>query len=145
MNSGKDLTKEPPRSPRQRIGGFAILGRTIDKGRALLWGNTGGYHFDCPLDNYLFGFKGVKGDDFKRQLESGSDDNAMVRWLNEHGTTRTSDEIQKWSDTMEQAHPYDDPERRDWFVEQCQPLGLNPARATLFDYLETDDKVTYAH
>ena len=48
---GKDLTKEAPRSPRVRIGGYAILARTYDKCRALLWGNIGEYHFDCPLDN----------------------------------------------------------------------------------------------
>ena len=33
--TGKDLMKEAPRSPRIRVGGYAILGRTIDKCRAL--------------------------------------------------------------------------------------------------------------
>jgi hypothetical protein len=28
--TGKDLRKEVPRSPRIRVGGYAILGRTID-------------------------------------------------------------------------------------------------------------------
>jgi hypothetical protein len=55
--TGKNLKKEPPRSPRIRVGGYAILGRTIDKCRALVAGNIGEYHFDCPLDNMLFGFK----------------------------------------------------------------------------------------
>jgi hypothetical protein len=63
--NGKDLTKEPPRSPKTRVGGYVILGRTIDKCRALLWGNIGEYHFDCPLDNMLFGWKRIIGDDFK--------------------------------------------------------------------------------
>src|SRR5260370_1338966 len=67
---GKDLTEESPRSPRIRVGGYAILGRTLDKCRALVAGNIGEYHFDCPLDNTLFGFKGVKGDDFKAQIEN---------------------------------------------------------------------------
>ena len=73
-NTGKDLTKEAPRSPRVRIGGYAILARTYDNCRALLWGNIGEYHFDCPLDNMLFGFKGVKGDDFKAEVEKGARD-----------------------------------------------------------------------
>ncbi len=72
--TGKDLTKEAPRSPRIRVGGYAILGRTIDKCRALVAGNIGEYHFDCPLDNMLFGFKGVKGEDFKAQIEQGAGD-----------------------------------------------------------------------
>ena len=31
-----DLTKQPPRSPRVRLGGCVILPRMLDKGRALL-------------------------------------------------------------------------------------------------------------
>ena len=83
---GKDLTKESPRSPRIRVGGYAILGRTIDKCRALVAGNIGEYHFDCPLDNTLFGFKGVKGDDFKAQIENGASDQEMVEWLGRNQT-----------------------------------------------------------
>src|SRR6266480_4946845 len=82
--TGKDLTKEAPRSPRVRVGGYAILGRTIDKCRALVAGNIGEYHFDCPLDNMVFGFKGVKGDDFKAQIEQGASDQEMVEWLNQN-------------------------------------------------------------
>src|SRR4030081_4058702 len=90
---GKDLTKEAPRSPRIRIGGYAILGRTIDKCRALVAGNIGEYHFDCPLDNMLFSFKGVKGDDFKAQIENGASDQEMVEWLYLKGEKKTPDGI----------------------------------------------------
>src|ERR671934_3092266 len=109
---GKDLTKEAPRSPRIRIGGYAILGRTIDKCRALIAGNIGDYHFDCPLDNMLFGFKGVKGDDFKAQIENGASDQQMAEWLDQSGEKTTFDEIRRWSDEVESNRPYDDPERR---------------------------------
>jgi uncharacterized protein DUF5069 len=54
----KDLSKEPPRSPRERIGGYCILGRMIDKGRAALDGTTGQYEFNCGMDQMLFRFKG---------------------------------------------------------------------------------------
>ncbi|HEV7868253.1 MAG TPA: DUF5069 domain-containing protein [Chthoniobacteraceae bacterium] len=142
-NAAKDLTKEAPRSPRTRIGGYAILGRTIDKCRALLWSNIGDYHFDCPLDNYLFSFKGVQGADFKAQVESGADDAALAAWLDHNGTPKSPDEIAQWGDEMEAANPYENPERREWFVEQCEPLGLDPAKTTLFDWLEADDRASY--
>jgi hypothetical protein len=45
---------------------------------------------------------------------------------------------------MEALLPYNDPERRDWFVEQATPLGLEPAKTSLFDWLEADDKASYA-
>ena len=143
--TGKDLTKEAPRSPRVRVGGYAILGRTLDKCRALIAGNIGEYHFDCPLDNTLFGFKGVKGPDFKAQIENGASDQQMAEWLDQSGEKRTPDEIKRWGDEVEANNPYNDPERRDWFVEQTKPLGLDTAKTSLFDWLEADDKASHAN
>jgi len=140
---GKDLTKESPRSPRIRVGGYAILGRTLDKCRALVAGNIGEYHFDCPLDNMLFGFKGVKGVDFKAQIETGASDDQMIDWLNRNGEKKTADEIKRWSDEVTANNPYDNPEKRDWFVEQVTVYKLDPAKTTLFDWLEVDDKASY--
>jgi hypothetical protein len=142
--TGKDLTKEAPRSPRLRIGGYVILGRTIDKCRALVAGDIGPYHFDCPLDNMLFGFKGVNGADFKAQIESGASDQQMAEWLDSHGDAKTAEEVKRWSDETEAASPYNNPERRDWFVEQTKPMGLDPAKTSLFDWLEADDKASYS-
>ena len=141
---GKDLTKESPRSPRIRVGGYAILGRTIDKCRALVAGNIGEYHFDCPLDNTLFGFKGVKGVDFKAQIENGASDQQMAEWLDQAGQKKTADEIRRWSDEVTTASLYNDPEKRDWFAEECKKLGLDPAKVTTFEWLEIDDRVSHA-
>src|SRR3954468_22581740 len=140
--TGKDLTKEAPRSPRLRVGGYAILARTYDKCRAFLGGNIGEYHFDCPLDNMLFGFKGVKGDDFKAEVEKGASVEEMASWLDSHGDKKTPEEVKAWSDEVEASNPYNNPEKRDWFVEQVKPHGLNPLTTTLFDWLETDDKAS---
>jgi hypothetical protein len=142
--TGKDLTKESPRSPRIRVGGYVILGRTLDKCRALIAGDIGEYHFDCPLDNMLFGFKGVTGTDFKAQVENGASDQQMAEWLDGNGQPKTLDEIRRWSEETEATNPYNDPERRDWFVEQTKPLGLDPAKTTLFDWLEADDKASHS-
>jgi hypothetical protein len=143
--TGKDLTKEAPRSPRIRIGGYVILGRTIDKCRALVAGDIGDYHFDCPLDNMLFGFKGVTGADFKAQIENGASSQQMAEWLDQTGEPKTPEEIKRWSDETEAANPYNNPERRDWFIEQTKPMGLDPTTTTLFDWLEADDKASYAN
>src|SRR2546423_765854 len=129
---GKDLAKEAPRSPRIRLGGYAILGRTIDKCRALIAGNIAEYHFDCPLDNMLFEFKGVKGADFKAQIENGASDQQMAEWLDQAGETKTADEIKRWSEGVEANSPYNDPETREWVIEQKKPLGLGAFKETLF-------------
>ncbi len=142
--TGKDLTREAPRSPHIRVGGYSILGRTIDKCRALVVGNIGEYHFDCPLDRTLFGFKGVKGEDFKAQIEQGASDQEMVDWLNRSGERKTPAQINRWSEKVEASSLHDDLEKRDFFVEECKKLGLDPAKTTTFEWLEIDDRVSYA-
>jgi hypothetical protein len=143
-NTGSDLTKEAPRSPKVRVGGYVILARTYDKCRAMLWGNIGEYHFDCPLDNMLFGWKGVTGDAFKAEVEKGATDEEMAKWLDNNGTKMSADQVQEWSEMMMAANPYDNPEKRDWFVEQVSVYNLDPKTTTLFDWLDVDDKASYA-
>jgi len=137
--TAKDLTQEPPRSPRVRLGGYALIARAIDKGRAALNGTAGEYHFDCPLDNYLFGFKEVKGDDVKALLAKGATDEEVVAWLDTHGAAKTAEEVTGFSDSVEAARPYDIEDKKEWFIEVCKEVDIDPAKSTLFDYLETDD------
>jgi len=142
--TGKNLTEEAPRSPRIRVGGYAILGRTIDKCRALVAGHIGEYHFDCPLDNMLFGFKGVKGDDFRAQIEQGASDREIAEWLNQSGEEKTAVEIERWSREAEASSLYQYPEKREFFSEAVKKLGLDPTETTTFEWLELDDKVSHA-
>jgi hypothetical protein len=142
--TGKDLAKAAPRSPRIRVGGYAILGRTIDKCRALVAGNIGEYDFDCPLDNMLFGFKGVKADDFKAQIEQGAGDQEIVEWLNQSGEKKTPEEIKRWSEEVEASSLYGIPEKRDFFAKEVKNFGLDPVKTTTFEWLELDDRVSHA-
>jgi Domain of unknown function (DUF5069) len=143
MSTAKDLSKEAPTSPRVRTGGYAILARALDKGRADLAGTVGGYHFDCPLDNYLFGFKGVKGDDVKKLLEAGHSNEEIAAWIDANGEPKTEEEKAAWSDSVEGARPYDLEDKKEWFIGVCKEAGVDPATSTLFDYLEADDKVSF--
>ncbi len=140
---GKDLTQEAPRSPKTRVGGYVILGRTLDKCRALLAGDIGEYHFDCPLDNMLFGWKGVQGDDFKAEVAKGKSDEEMAKWIDANGTPKTEEEKAAWCEKMLASNPYDNPEKRQWYIDSVKPLGLDPATTPLFDWLEKDDKASY--
>jgi hypothetical protein len=143
MNLAKDLSKEPARSPRIRVGGYAILARMADKGRAFLNGTEGEYSFDCPVDNLLFDFKGVTGEQVRPVLESGATDEAIAEWFDTHGTKKSPAEIQAWSDGMEATLPYENADHRDWFVGACEKVGLDPKTTTLFDYLEADDRTSF--
>jgi len=143
----KDLTKEAPRSPYDELHGFAILPRTIDKCRAAIAGTIGEYHFDCPLDNVLFSFKDIKGDDFKAYVAEGHDDDEIAEWVMANGKTKTPDEIEAWSERFHHDYSYSDgsngPEKKAWFEGECKRLGLEPEKVTLFDMLEVDDLASF--
>jgi hypothetical protein len=143
MTISKDLTKEPPRSPRTRIGDYALMARMIDKGRATINGTVGEYHFACPLDQQLFEFKGIQADEVKGVLQSGASDEDVLAWFNKHGAAKSPAEVKAWSDGVESYNPHETPEKREWFDGECAKLGLDPAKSTLVDYLETDDRVSF--
>jgi hypothetical protein len=143
MTAAKDLTKEAPRSPRTRIGDYALMARMIDKGRATLNETVGEYHYACPLDQALFSYKGVQADDVKALLASGATDEEVLAWFNQQGAPKTADETKTWSESLESWRPHDDPEKKEWFDGECAVLGLDPAKTNLFDFLETDDRVSF--
>lgn len=141
----KDLTKEAPRSAYETLGGYAILARAIDKGRAFINGTNGEYNFDCPVDNMLFAFTGINGEDFKQLLATGVSDDEVVVWVNEHSKIKDAEEIKKWSDQFRSDYSYStNPQKSGWFIGECNRLGLDPMGTTLFDYLEVDDRVSFA-
>ena len=140
----RDLTKQAPHSPRERIAGFVIAMRTIDKCRASLAGTLGEYHYDCPLDNVLFSFKGITGEQFKAAVQASKTYEDVGAWLQANGTTRTPAEIKIWSDEMEAASLMKTPEKRSFFIEDCARLYLNPQTNSTFDWLERDDRASFS-
>ncbi len=139
----RDLTKQPPHSPRERTAGFVIACRTVDKCRASLAGKLGDYHYDCPLDNILFSFKGVNGNQFKAAVKAAKSYEDIGVWLTANGTKKTPAEIKAWSDDLEAGSPMNNAEKRAFFIENCSKLGLNPEKTTTFDWLEADDRASF--
>ena len=140
----RDLTKQAPHSPRERIAGFVIASRAIDKCRASAAGTLGEYRYDCPLDNLLFDFKGITGEQFKTAVQASTNSEEVGAWLLASGTTKTATEIKAWSDEMEAASPIKNPEKRASFIENCSRLCLNPQTNSTFDWLEADDRASFS-
>jgi hypothetical protein len=139
-----DLTKRPPRSPRTRLGGYVILPRMLDKGRAALAGTVGEYHYDCPTDQHFLTYAGINAEELKQQLAMGKGDGEILEWIQANAKfKRTAAEIASWSQYMEQRAPTD-VEGRAFFQEEHNRLA--PKRediATWFEYLDLDDFVTF--
>ena len=139
----RDLTKQAPHSPRDRTGGFAIADRATDKCRASIAGTLGEYHYDCPLDNVLFSFKGVTGAQFKTAVQAAKNYEDVGAWLLANGTKKTPAEIKAWSDEVEAGTMMKNPEKRAYFTEECKKLGLDPEKISTFDWLEADDRASF--
>ncbi len=139
-----DLTRQPPRSPRVRLGGYVLLPRMLDKGRATLAGKNGEYVYSCALDRRFFEFTGVKPGPLKKQLAAGKSDTEVLQWIQKHAKHRRTDpEIRAWSEWMEQRGP-SDTESREWFNEFHGKIA--PKREDItswFDILDVDDYVSY--
>jgi len=137
-----DLTKYPPRSPRVKLGGYVILPRMLDKGRALLAGLQGEYHYNCPLDQRFLDFVGIDAEALKAVL--GQSDTDVLAWINANAKhPRTAPEIAAWSAWQEQRSP-DNPEGREYF--NGLHTALAPTRTDIvnwFDVLDVDDFVSF--
>src|SRR5436190_3383463 len=99
MNSPvPDLTQCPPRSPRVRLGGWVILPRLLDKGRATLAKKNGEYIFNCPLDRRFLEYAGIPAASLKKLFAAGKGDGEILDWITAHSATKCSAvEIAAWS------------------------------------------------
>jgi hypothetical protein len=80
----KDLRKEAPRSPREVLGGYVILARCLDKGRADLMGINGEYNYwYCSLCAQLEEFTGVDHAVMKEFIATGATDEEVGEWFKE--------------------------------------------------------------
>jgi uncharacterized protein DUF5069 len=140
-----DLTKRPPRSPRIRLGGYVLLPRMLDKGRAEIAGQSGEYHYNCPLDQRFVEFVGIDPAALREQLAAGKGDGEILNWINEAAQhKRTPWEIEQWSEWMQRRGPDSDAETLQQFVEMVGAASKTREDIkTWADLLDLDDHVTF--
>jgi len=137
----KDLGKTTPRSPRETLGGYVIVARTLDKCRAVLAGTEGEYHFDCPLDNFFFGFAEIKGDDFKEFVATGATDDEVAGWITKNAKQRESSEVIGWNNDLRYKRISELPTELQVFMEKYIPENLPKHRPVyvLFDVYDIEE------
>jgi uncharacterized protein DUF5069 len=120
-----DLTKDYPRSPRERLLGVPMLPRTIDKARALLSDTIGEYiygeksSFDVAVLKYL----GLTPGEFLEGVRESPDDAAMSRWLAAHARKTTPQEAEAFA--VDFLNDGDDDADRARFRERVAKLPAN--------------------
>lgn len=139
-----DLAQRAPRSARARLGGYALLPRMLDKGRAALAGTPGEYHFNCPLDQRFVNFAGIDVEGLKAELAKGKGDGEILEWITAHSTTRPEAwEIAAWSAHQEARGP-GDVETREYFTGLLAKLSKTRQDINgWFELLDLDDYVSF--
>jgi hypothetical protein len=138
-----DLTQRPPRSPKTRLGGYAVLPRMLDKCRATIAGKNGSFTFGCPLDQRLLTFLGLEDAELKGEVKKGGGDWAILEWIQAHQKNKlTPAEIEAWSAAQDIREPgTEDREFFDKYLAECGPNRKDIKRWA--DLLDLDDYVSY--
>ena len=143
--SAPDLTKRPPRSPHCRLGGYVILPRLLDKGRAAIAGTNGEFNYDAPLDQHLKDFLGFDFAALKEQLAAGKGDGEILEWVNANAKYKRAPwEIDAWSTFMTRRGASGDVETLQYFAEYVGKFSKEREDVkTWFDLVDLDDHVTF--
>ncbi len=143
--SAPDLTTRPPRSVRCRLGGYALLPRMLDKGRATIAGTNGEFHYDCPLDQHIINFLGIDPAVLREQIAADKTDSEILDWINASAKHKRAPwEIEQWSDYMQRRGPDSDEETLTYFAEAVGKFTKTREDIKSWaDLLDLDDYVTF--
>jgi hypothetical protein len=123
-----DLRNEVPRSPRDKVGGFVILGRCVDKCRAALLGIHGDYNYwPCALCAELETFSGIHHDDLQACVAEGGSDEEVGAWFRER-SGKSAEEITAWNWQMQDKRMSDLPVDLQVHLEEYVAEYLPPGR-----------------
>jgi hypothetical protein len=145
-NSTPDLTQRPPRSPRVRLGGYVLLPRILDKGRASLAGKLGEYHYAGKgMDRHFFNFVGLDHEALTKEIAKGGGDGDLLAWVQASAKhQRQPWEIAAWSEYHLRRTPDSDAETIIDFAEAVGAFTKTREDITTwFDFMDLDDHCTF--
>ncbi|PZR58585.1 MAG: DUF5069 domain-containing protein [Candidatus Meridianibacter frigidus] len=136
-----DLTKNAPRSPKDKHAGLVSLKRTIDKAKAHNEGHLGEYDYDCPHDKPLFEFLGTDGGTFARKVKELDTDGAIAGWVQSESLSKKSPaDIEAFNAERMRWHPEPGTGSEKYFKDLRDKVA--PGRSeivTWFDLLDLDE------
>ncbi|HKU68117.1 MAG TPA: DUF5069 domain-containing protein [Candidatus Baltobacteraceae bacterium] len=134
-----DLTKTPPRSPYERLGGLLMLARTIDKVRAALpGGNLGAYQM-AGFSKGMLDALGIPEDDLRSVIALADSDDEVAAWVRKHSDPTKYDGINA---TLE-AHTTGERLDRPDLVAKYPLLTTLPPETPMLRMLELDDAAVF--
>jgi len=79
----KDLRKQDPRDASERLAGYPMAARCLDKCRASLLGWQGDFTYGCPMDRQFLDEAGLDVNEFRDFVGTGASDEEVAEWIKE--------------------------------------------------------------
>ena len=135
-----DLTKSYPRSVHAKWQGVVQLGRAIDKGKAVAHGNVGEYHYNCPMDQAVFGFLGIDHEKLLDAINRATSDGEIEAFTRPYVAAKSAEEITRWNREWV-THEPDNEGSRAAFLELREAIAPDRRDVTAWaDLLDLDEK-----
>ena len=136
-----DLTKTFPRSVQDKLFGLVQLPRTIDKGKAAANGNIGEYHYNCVMDQAVFGFLGIDHEAFLDVIKNAKSDSEIEAYAKPFIDKKSPEEIARWNQEWLTRKP--EGESLKYFLELRNQVAPDRTDVTSWpDLLDLDEKRT---
>ena len=139
----KDLRKGFPRSPREKLGGYVIAARCVDKCRAFLLGMNGEYsYWPCSLASQWFEFTGITPEQFKEVVATGVSDEEIAEWITSASKVKDADEVLTWNNRMRDMRLSDMSLHAQQYLEEYIPEFVPKHRPVYvwFDVYDLEEK-----
>ena len=130
-----DLSRDLPRSPKQKIAGLVQLGRMIDKGRAYKEKRLADYIYPCPLDKIILNFLRIDSDTFAKMVVDKKDDEISI-WAKDLTKSKSSREISFVNKQILDRKP-DSQDRLQYFNEIRDKI--DPSRTDIITWVDLLD------
>jgi len=136
-----DLSRRPPRGPRQPLAGLDLfmLARTVDKLRATLPGGSLGAYQIAGFSARLLERLGISEDDMRDAVARADSDEAVAAWVSERSDPARYPEINAAMERRTIGDRLGDPA----FVAKYPIAPSLPPEMPLLDFLSTDDADTF--
>lgn len=100
------------RSPRERLGGYLLLPRLIDKIRLHAKGALPPEYVGnllrpagSTLDSRFLSFTGLDAEKLREAILSAKNDEAVLAWVERHAAPRTREEKEAWAEAIAASRP----------------------------------------
>ena len=140
------MSEQFPCSPYKAIRGLVYFPRMLDKIRLKAAGKlTKAYEefLGSNFDGRCLNLLGVTYDDVKKHVAAGETDEQILDWCLANGRKPTAEDIETWSGFMIKRGWRDDASPRVLIrLKESNLEHLDAQVATMFDYIEIDEKRT---